>query len=312
MAQVIDIISGALRSIGALAAGEPVDPQTATDALGMLNDMIDQWSNERMMIYYVTEIIHNLINPQYQYTIGPGGQVNSTFTGSISGTTLTVTSFTNGAIALGQTLTGTGIAAGTKINGFGTGAGGAINELGTYTVNISQTVASTAITANYQRPLRINSGFVRVATLDYPVKVITVEQYETIGLKILNGPWPRAVYYQPTELLGNLIYWPVPSSGEMHLFADTVLSNFVTINDSVMLPQGFNMALRWNLAQFLLPEFGKTSDPQLIALIKENAKSGKGLIKRTNMTPQTPVQFDTALVGRQGRADAGWILTGGF
>jgi hypothetical protein len=311
MPQVIDIISGALRSIGAAAAGEPVGPQAATDALSMLNDMLDQWSNERMMIYYVTEIIHNLINPQYQYTIGPGGQVNSTFTGSISGTTLTVTSFTSGAIALGQTLTGAGITAGTKINGFGTGAGGAINELGTYTVNISQTVASTTITANYQRPLRINSGFVRVATLDYPVSVITTEQYETIGLKILNGPWPRAVYYQPTEILGNLTYWPIPASGEMHLFADTVLSNFVTINDTVLLPQGFNMALRWNLAWLLAPEYGK-SDPQQMAMIKANAQAGKGLIKRTNMTPQTPVQFDTALVGRQGRADAGWILTGGF
>ncbi len=311
MAQVIDIISGALRSIGALAAGEPVEPQVATDALGMLNDMLDQWSNEKLMVYYTTEIIHNLINNQYQYTIGPGGQVNSTFTGSIAGTTLTITSFTNGAITLGQTLTGTGIAAGTKINGFGTGAGGAINELGTYTVNISQTVASTAITANYQRPLRINSAFVRVATLDYPVSPITTDQYATIGLKILNGPWPRAVYYQPTEVLGNLIYWPVPSSGEMHLFADTVLANFVTINDTVLLPQGFNMALRWNLAWFLAPEFGK-ADPQQMAMIKENAKIGKGLIKRTNSQPQTPVQFDTALVGRQGRADAGWILTGGF
>lgn len=311
MTQPIDIISGALRSIGALAAGEPVDASTAADALGMLNDMIGQWSIERKMIFYVTEIIHTLTNNVYQYTIGPGGTINSTFTGSIAGTTLTVTSLTAGALTLGQTLTGTGIAAGTKINGFGTGAGGAANELGTYSVNIPQTVASTPITASYERPLRINSGFVRVATLDYPVSPISVEQYETIGLKILNGPWPRAVYYQPTEILGNLFYWPVPASGEMHLFADTVLANFTTISDTILLPQGYNLAMRFNLALLLAPEYGKADATQM-GMIKDQAVIGKALIKRNNMNPQQPVQFDAALFGRQGRADAGWILTGGF
>lgn len=63
-------------------------------------------------------------------------------TGSIAGTTLTVTALTSGALALGQTITGTGVTASTTITGYGTGAGGT----GTYTVSTSQTVASTTIT----------------------------------------------------------------------------------------------------------------------------------------------------------------------
>lgn len=64
-------------------------------------------------------------------------------TGSIAGTTLTVSAVTSGALAIGQVLSGTGVTAGTKITGFLTGSGAA----GTYTVDQSQTVASTSITA---------------------------------------------------------------------------------------------------------------------------------------------------------------------
>lgn len=63
-----------------------------------------------------------------------------TFTGSITATTLTAGTPT-GTIAVDQLLTGTNVIPGTRIMAFGSGTGGS----GTYTVNISQTVASTAI-----------------------------------------------------------------------------------------------------------------------------------------------------------------------
>jgi hypothetical protein len=147
MTQAIDIISRALKDIGALEAGETPAPADAQDAFDMLNDMLDQWSNEQMMVFYKTEIIFTLTSGQTQYTIGPGGQIGGTITGSISGTTLTVTDVSSGAIALGMTITGSGVSSGTKIVRFGSGAGGNVNSDGTYTVNISQTVGSTTITA---------------------------------------------------------------------------------------------------------------------------------------------------------------------
>jgi phospholipase/lecithinase/hemolysin len=321
MTAPIDIISRALKDIGALEAGETPTPDAAQDAFEMLNDLIDQWSNEDMMTFYKTEIIFPVTSGQTQYTIGPGGQVGAVFTGSISGTTLTVTAITSGAIAIGQTLSGTGITADTKILAFQTGAGGNINEAGTYTLNIPQTVASTTINAYYQRPLVINSAFVRINTtsngqpitgggLDYPVSVLNVEEYEMIGLKTLNGPWPKALYYQPTELLGNLFLWPNPGQGEMHIFADTIFSNYTGLNDSITLPQGYAMALRWCLAERLMPMYGKASQTQ-IAMIMKFAAQGKATIKRTNMKPPPVARYaDALLVGRS--KDAGWILSGGF
>lgn len=61
-------------------------------------------------------------------------------TGSISGTTLTVSGVTSGTVAVGQMVVGA--TAGTAITALGTGTGG----IGTYTVNIVQTVATGALT----------------------------------------------------------------------------------------------------------------------------------------------------------------------
>jgi hypothetical protein len=65
------------------------------------------------------------------------------FTGSISGTTLTVSAVASGTIKVGVGITGTGVTAGTTITALGTGSGGT----GTYTVSASQTVSSTTITS---------------------------------------------------------------------------------------------------------------------------------------------------------------------
>ena len=323
MTQPIDIITRAMKDIGAIAAGEVPTADEAQDGLDMLNDMIAQWSNENMMVFYRSEIIFQTTQNQVQYTIGPSGQMGATFTGSIVGTTLTVpaNAVTAGGINIGQTLSGTGITSGTRIVGFTTGAGGNVNEGGTYTVTPSQTAASTTITAYYERPLSIESGFVRVATqqggtniaggyLDYPLSILSLEEYESIGIKQLNGPWAKGIYYQPSELLGTIYVYPNPSQGELHLFTQTIFREFQSLNDTIQLPQGYNMALRWCLAERLLPMFGKVNQVQ-IGMINAYAAQGKATIKRTNMRPVQIARYpDSLMVGRA--KDAGFIMDGGF
>jgi len=321
MTTPLDIISRALKDIGALEAGESPTSEAAQDAFDMMNDMIDQWSNESMMVTYKTEIIFPVVAGQTQYTIGPGGQIGAVFTGSISGNVLTVTAISSGAIGLGMTLSGTGISAGTTIVAFGTGAGGNINEAGTYILNTYQTISSSTINAYWQRPLSINSAFVRINTnsngmpinnggLDYPISILNFDQYEMIGLKTLNGPWPKALYYQPSEMLGNIFLWPNPSQGEMHIFADTLFSRYTTYADTITLPQGFNNALRWCLAERLMPMYGKANQVQM-AMIAGFAAQAKSTIKRTNMKPPQVSRFDEVITSSRSK-DAGWILSGGF
>lgn len=314
--QPIDIISRALRSIGALASGEVPDANQGTDGLALLNEMLDQWSNDHMLVFAQQDIFHQLVGGTFIYTIGPGGSVGAAFTGSISGTVLTVTALASGSLSSGQLLTGAGITSGTAITSLGTATGGSgIGAIGTYNLNLSNSVGSISITSNPPRPLRINSAIVRVVnsitgTLDYPVAVLAYEEYQLIGIKTLPGPWPRALYYQPTEPLGIINYWPNPGTGEMHLYCDTVLNQFSTLNDTVTLPQGYIGAMHWSLAELLMPEYGKT-DPAQIEMVMKQAAKGRVLVKNNNRQPQMPARYDDAIQAKT-RADAGFILTGGF
>lgn len=312
MSTVRDLVAQSLSDIGALSPGEPIDPDLGNAAFDTLNDMLDQWSNQRMLIPYVTEIVHNITSGVQQYTIGAGGTISATAAASFAGTVMSVSAVSAGAIALGQTVSGTSVSSGVVITQFGTGAGTVSTAPGTYLINKSQTLSSRTITAYYERPLRINSAFVRVSTLDYPVVVLNVEDWELIGQKALNGPWPKALYYQPSNPLGNINYYPMPSQGEMHLFADTLLANFTTLSDTVNVPQGYKMAMRWALAELLMPSYGK-KEASIIQMVMRNAAKGIAMIKRTNANPPPVAHIDPRLQGRvQGRVDAGWYLNGGF
>jgi hypothetical protein len=80
---------------------------------------------------------------------------------------MTVTAVASGTIQIGQQITGTGVTAGTIITALGTGTG----STGTYTVNTSQTAASTTI------------GVVGACFLNIPswVKRITIMINEVSG-----------------------------------------------------------------------------------------------------------------------------------
>jgi len=77
-----------------------------------------------------------------QYPIAAAYQPSAAFTGSISGTTLTVTNIASGAISVNATLVGSSIQSNTVISSFGTGTGG----VGTYIISNNQNIASESMT----------------------------------------------------------------------------------------------------------------------------------------------------------------------
>lgn len=83
------------------------------------------------------------------------------FTASIAATTMTVTAVTNGTLAVGHQVNAPGVAVGTYITALGTGTGGT----GTYTVAVSQTIASQTMTAD-------NGGSVIVAANGARIKQV--------------------------------------------------------------------------------------------------------------------------------------------
>lgn len=125
---------------------------TASSYLAMTSAGVPSWKNPKYGTFYnTTDETVGVINTPYPLIfnvtdLSNGVSVPATtgvVTASIATTTMTVTAVTSGVLSIGQTITGTGVTAGTRIIAFVSGTGGT----GTYTVDKSQTVASTTITA---------------------------------------------------------------------------------------------------------------------------------------------------------------------
>jgi len=68
-----DQINAALRLLGILAEGELPSPQTSQDALSALNQMIDSWNTERLMIFSTQDQVFTWPASTLTRTLGPTG-----------------------------------------------------------------------------------------------------------------------------------------------------------------------------------------------------------------------------------------------
>ncbi len=310
----LDLITGALRNINALEAGETPSAQDSADALMVLNDLIEAWSMDKLIVFSSVENVLTFVPGQNQYTVG--NPVGGTFTGTLVSGSPTISGVTPPSnLVVGGTLTDvqSAIPSGTTIVSIGT-------TTITMSANALQTV-STPETITYTtpgnfaiaRPLRITNAYTRITSsgtsqLDYTMEIGNRDKYASFGLKNLPGPWPTFVYYDPTFPIGNLYFYPAPSqAGQLHLWTDTILTDFSNLNQSVNLPQGYARALKKNLALELAPEYGKAPG----ALLVKQAAESKMAIRNLNMEPVVTAFFDNDIV-RSKRRDAGWIMHGGF
>lgn len=72
----LSLISSSLRLIGALASGEVPTANEAQDSLMVLNQMLDSWNAERLMVFTITIAQFNLTPNTATYTYGTGGMLN--------------------------------------------------------------------------------------------------------------------------------------------------------------------------------------------------------------------------------------------
>ncbi len=153
----VDQTSGALRtffiklvnSISALFG--PRGGKYLNTPYGAFQDSTDQTDGSTAVAYYF-----RFNTTDFSNGISIVSRTAS-FTGSIATTTLTVSAVSAGAIFPSMQLTGTGVTAGTRIVAQLTGTTGGA---GTYTVSVSQTVSSTAITGDLPSKIVVSqSGF---------------------------------------------------------------------------------------------------------------------------------------------------------
>lgn len=177
-----------VRGIRTLSGGQQVVVVCGDFAYVMESDytpkMIGQLNTSTGLVGIVDNGVNvYIVDDAYRYTWFISNPSSAIFTGSISTTTLTVTSVLSGTIAVGQAIFGQGIAQNTVITALGTGTGGT----GTYTVSNSQTVASTSI--NAVTSAATVTGDITGTTLDVTVATSgTLQIGQTLeGANVTNG-----------------------------------------------------------------------------------------------------------------------------
>lgn len=313
-ATALDLITGALRNINALEAGEVPNAQDSADALQVLNDMLETWSIDHLYVVSSTENLLTFTSGKYQYSVGnyAGGSFGGTL---VSGSSIISGVSVPSALIVGGTLTDdqAAIPAGTTVLSIGTNTV-TMSANALFTVSSNENIYYT-IPGDFAiaRPLKITNAFTRITGsgnvgLDYGIEIITRDQYAMLGYKGIAGPWPLKLYYDPTYPLGTLYFYPNPANaGQLHLWTDLIFTSFTTLKQSISLPQGYARAIKKNLALELCPEYGKTAGE----LLMRQAQESKMSIKALNAEPALRAFYDRTLM-QTGRQDAGWVMTGGF
>lgn len=71
-----DLITRALRLIQVVGDGETPSASEASDALTVLNELIDTWATQRLTVRGVTRRLFTLAGGAAGYTVGPGGDLD--------------------------------------------------------------------------------------------------------------------------------------------------------------------------------------------------------------------------------------------
>lgn len=153
------------------------------------------------------------------------------------------------------------------------------------------------------RPLKIETAYVRLQSVDYPMTVVDYNRWASIMYKPQQGI-PEYLYYEPTMADGEIHVWPIPSQA-MTLFIGTrrQIQNFAGLSTQINMPPGYVDALCFNLAVRLAPEYERPVPPDVAAM----ATSTLANIKRLNSTPPGIMRSDTVFMDSRRRLlDGSW------
>lgn len=142
----------------------------------------------------------------------------------------------------------------------------------------SYTIGSGGV-FNGARPVQIDAAFVRDGTTDLPLQIIGPNEYFEIASKASSSTYPTHLYYKSDYPLGTIYVYPVPSEvNALHLIHRVAFTKMEEYTDTIDLPPGYEMAIRYNLAAELAPEFGVS----VSSIIFDRAASTKATLKATN------------------------------
>jgi hypothetical protein len=141
---------------------------------------------------------------------------------------------------------------------------------------------SSALLTVMGRPVSINSMFVRLGGIDYPVDIVDVQSYDDIAYKTTTGI-PNQCYVRWNYPNLSMTFYPVPYAA-FTCFVEGVTplnATAITGATSLALPQGYERVLVNCLQMEAAPAYGMQPSPLLL----KNAADGVANLKRVNYEP---------------------------
>jgi len=147
-------------------------------------------------------------------------------------------------------------------------------------------------TFNTAKPVAIIEAHVREGITDYPVIIISDEEYEALPDKSSQESTPDFLNYSNGHPYGTIrLYYTPSSSNALHLLSEKPLAA-LTLAGTVDLPAGWEHAIVYNLAVLLAPEYGVEPSP----IVMEEARNSKAMIK-TAIAKNRDLSFVSESVG---------------
>jgi hypothetical protein len=156
------------------------------------------------------------------------------------------------------------------------------------TVTLPSTTRSLTIgpgqSIDVERPIRIESAYVRLNNLDRPMEVVEKQEYDNVLIKGLGTAWPDIIWYDGGLPTGNVYVWPLASAPvELHLTVLNYVGEFASVTTSQTLAKGYRRALTLNLAVEMAPSLQL---PVSADLLRRAGLAYKAIKRANSSVPQ--------------------------
>lgn len=133
------------------------------------------------------------------------------------------------------------------------------------------------------RPISISSAYVTQGSTDYNLLEYNNQQYSFLETKNTTGGIPEVFYYDGDFPLAKIYLYPKPS-GVSTITLNTVkqLNQFTTLDTVFNLPAEYLLALEYNLAVMIAPQYEREASMTVKKVANTSKKTVEAQIKKRN------------------------------
>lgn len=142
-----------------------------------------------------------------------------------------------------------------------------------------------------ERPIRIESASVSSGGIDSQLEIVDSAGWETTPEKQAQSVYVKVLYCDYAYPTSTVYIAPIPRlGGTLEVWIYSPLTQFASVSQVIDLPTGYEIAIRFNLAMTLLPEYPRSQPDPTLPAQAQNYKASLAQLNAQNhqRTPAAP------------------------